>query len=161
MTHDEFIPHTLEYILGQYLSKVLSPSALSEFRSNDDHGFPHSEKVYLRALEIIKQCPDCQLLLKHSKSTTSLILAFAALFHDASRFVGADFKNHEAKSAEMVHVLNNYVDEVAECICHHDWMRSLSNGSGMPSSLNLFLPQVFRLADKTPDPPIKEIGRYY
>ena len=150
--------------------------------ASQDHGLPHSQKVWARAQEIIKVCPNLWAEAKkeiehlcwesglasgviNEEESALEILLWASVFHDLSRFLGADFEEHEAASAKLT--LNfNLVPTCLEhllfnAISHHDYLGLAIEGFLIPEAARSSLSEIFRLADKTSLSPAEELERYY
>ncbi len=139
--------------------------AIDDYCINDDHGRIHSIKVYERCIEILTSASEndnCRINCNETRN----VLKWSAVFHDLSRFYGADSNNHEIISKEIVKNIffdvNDYVkSEILLCIERHDWFNLEMSGGLEDKFKRNPIVDLFRLADKTSLPPVEEIERYY
>ncbi len=144
-------------------------TVIERYLNSGHHGFQHTQAVYARIIQVIKNCPNVWRLAQKDLSEKDCfrLLFQAAVFHDFSRFFkGVSYQNHERKSAELVEDI--FRDEsfefqraLKQIIIRHDYFCPLVDGEPLPVELMAPLPEIFRLADKTSLLPEKEIERYY
>ncbi|MEK7072707.1 MAG: HD domain-containing protein [Patescibacteria group bacterium] len=161
----ELTPEILEICLEQ---AGVFPSVTRQYFENTDHGFRHSQAVWDRCQEIIRQSPLLWQMTKMqidcTESCALKVLILASIFHDIGRFLGSSFETHEAVGAELARIIveGSCIEEAFfHAILHHDYISPLVSGQEMPYSAMLPFSEIFRLADKTSISPKDEIRRYH
>ena len=153
-------------------SKIGNIDVLAEtFMNNSDHGYEHSVKVWMRCLEIFPKAP--RILAKATQDfgnleTVCYLLQFTCLWHDLSRFLGYDSKEHQRVSAELAycHLYSRkikpiYCQVLYDAIVHHDFLGREFDQILQPAETTTAMGEIFRLADKTSSSPQEELERWY
>ena len=166
----EFTPEMLYVALRRYLpiSSSNVERLVNDFWENSDHGFSHSQAVWRRCQEIIRESPLLWQLAKiqvgDNEAEAKRVLILASISHDLARFLGAPFQLHEWQSTEIAKktlIGSSLAYPVCSAIVHHDYINYLVSGYDFPYNVILPLSEIFRLADKTSLSPKDELLRYY
>lgn len=144
-------------------------TAISGAAYCDDHGFPHSLKVFNRSLQCLDGCPNLVRLMYHNNTREKTVceLTWASILHDLYRFMGCDLDSHQAIGALTARRLfkkkhPKEAENIHNMLVQHDYLCPLVDGRPLPPVLlDNPIAEIFRLADKTSVSPEEEINRYY